>query len=288
MATPLILDDHNLEQIILKKSIERPHVTVVPSTRKFIAIKKTGKWTNQEDDTLKNFVTNYGEKQWKKSSVLISGRSAIQCFHRWSKILKPGLIKGPWTVEEDDILRGWVKKEGPQRWSQAATLIKGRSGKQCRERWFNTLDPDVRKGNWSQDEDKKIFHFYEKYGSSWSKIAKEISGRTENAIKNRFYSTTRKIISDRRKKAPVHKSLINSIKEEENELSQEKNPNNTLYQLLKCKTPDNSQIHPKSQFFNGNLKNKNSNNKNLVKEKNNAAELPDSQCENGMVHLIFN
>ena len=139
----------------------------------------------------------YSEKQWKKISEHIPGRTPIQCLHRWTKILKPGLVKGPWTQEEDQKLIAWVNKEGPGRWAQAASLIPGRSGKQCRERWFNNLNPDVKKGNWSIAEDELIFNLYQKYGSSWSKIAKYIPGRTENSIKNRFYSTLRKVTASK-------------------------------------------------------------------------------------------
>jgi len=125
----------------------------------------------------------------------VPGRTAIQCLHRWTKILKPGLIKGPWTLEQDKKLLEWVDREGPTQWSLCAEYIKGRSGKQCRERWFNTLNPNVKKGNWSPEEDFIIFESYRQIGSQWTKIAAKIPGRTENSIKNRFYSTLRRICS---------------------------------------------------------------------------------------------
>ena len=87
----------------------------------------------------------------------MEGRTAIQCLHRWTKILKPGLVKGPWTREEDQKLVDWVKTEGPTKWAQASLVIEGRSGKQCRERWFNNLSPQVKKGNWTVEEDDIIF-----------------------------------------------------------------------------------------------------------------------------------
>lgn len=161
--------------------------------------RKIGKWTQDEDELLRKYVPLFGEKQWRKISVHIPGRTSIQCLHRWTKILKPGLVKGPWTAEEDQKLITWVQTEGPTKWAQCANFINGRSGKQCRERWFNNLNPNVKKGNWAKEEDELIFELYKRYGSSWSKIAKYIPGRTENAIKNRFYSTLRKLASDKRK-----------------------------------------------------------------------------------------
>jgi len=176
--------------------------------------KKIGKWTAEEDDLLRKFVPLFGEKQWRKISQNIPGRTSIQCLHRWTKILKPGLVKGPWTAEEDQKLISWVNKEGPTKWAQCSNFIQGRSGKQCRERWFNNLNPDVKKGNWTKEEDELIFDLYQKHGSSWSKIAKFIPGRTENAIKNRFYSTLRKLAADKKKGKEDTKDDV-SIKEAE-------------------------------------------------------------------------
>jgi hypothetical protein len=55
------------------------------------------------------------------------------------------------------ILQGWVLREGPYKWAQAAKLIAGRTGKQCRERWINILNPQVKKGDWTTEEDKMLF-----------------------------------------------------------------------------------------------------------------------------------
>jgi hypothetical protein len=144
-------------------------------------------------------VNTHGTKNWKKISDNLNSRNPVQCLHRWTKILKPGLKKGPWTIEEDRSLLEWIKAEGPCKWSQCADFIQGRSGKQCRERWFNTLNPNVKKGGWTAEEDYAIFKNFAQSGSKWSKIAEYLPGRTENSIKNRFYSTLRRIASDSKK-----------------------------------------------------------------------------------------
>lgn len=200
--------------------------------------RKTGKWTSEEDDLLRKFVPLFGEKQWRKISENIPGRSSIQCLHRWTKILKPGLVKGRWTAEEDQKLVTWVKTEGASKWAQCANFIKGRSGKQCRERWFNNLNPDVKKGNWSKEEDELIFQLYQKYGSSWSKVAKFLPGRTENAIKNRFYSTLRRLAADK-KKGKGENDDETEVKLEDNvklEMPVSVAGQNKLYALLNEKT----------------------------------------------------
>ena len=156
-----------------------------------------GKWTDHEDQLLKLAIREYGEKQWRLIAEKVYGRSPIQCLHRWSKILKPGLVKGPWSAHEDLLLKQWVDTQGPQKWSLCAKNIIGRSGKQCRERWFNILNPDVRKGEWKQEEDALIFQMFQTCGPKWTMIAGYLEGRTENSIKNRFYSTIRKMKSQR-------------------------------------------------------------------------------------------
>eukprot|EP00357_Protocruzia_adherens_P031818 CAMPEP_0115004196 /NCGR_PEP_ID=MMETSP0216-20121206/19055_1 /TAXON_ID=223996 /ORGANISM="Protocruzia adherens, Strain Boccale" /LENGTH=584 /DNA_ID=CAMNT_0002370131 /DNA_START=68 /DNA_END=1822 /DNA_ORIENTATION=- len=161
---------------------------------------KKGKWSPQEDAILREVVPYYGAKHWKKIAEHVEGRNAIQCLHRWTKILQPGLVKGPWTVEEDKKLIEWVKREGPHKWSQCSQYIPGRNGKQCRDRWYNNLNPEIKKGGWNQEEDNLIFQLYHKFGSQWSKIATFFNGRTENAIKNRFYSTLRRISNEKAKK----------------------------------------------------------------------------------------
>lgn len=161
--------------------------------------RRVGKWSEEEDKILTELVEKFGGKNWKKISQFIPGRNSIQCLHRWTKILQPGLIKGPWTIEEDRRLLEWVRKQGPTKWTNCAHYIKGRNGKQCRERWFHTLNPKIVKGNWTCEEDFKIFILYKIFGGKWAKISAFMTGRTENAIKNRFYSTLRRKAAEKLK-----------------------------------------------------------------------------------------
>lgn len=115
-----------------------------------------GKWTAAEDELLKNAVSDYGGRNWKKISECLDGRTDVQCLHRWQKVLRPGLIKGPWTKEEDDKVVELVAKFGVKSWSHIARELKGRLGKQCRERWYNHLSPDINKAPWTLEEDTII------------------------------------------------------------------------------------------------------------------------------------
>ena len=108
---------------------------------------------------------------------------------------EPELKKGPWSEQEDQLLKKWVKMNGPCNWTKCSDFIKGRSGKQCREHWNNSLDPQLTKGQWTSEEDLLIMVFYKKYGGSWKRIIPIFEKRTENSIKNRFFSQLRKIAS---------------------------------------------------------------------------------------------
>lgn len=80
-----------------------------------------------------------------------------------------------------------VKKYG-KNWKTIAKHMGTKTGKQIRERYINTLDEMIKKEPWSQAEDFKLIELYARLGSKWTEIGKELAGRPENSIKNRFHS----------------------------------------------------------------------------------------------------
>ncbi|CAI9761597.1 unnamed protein product [Fraxinus pennsylvanica] len=95
------------------------------------------------------------------------------------------LKKGPWTSAEDAILIEYVTKHGEGNWN-AVQKHSGlaRCGKSCRLRWANHLRPDLKKGAFTPEEERRIIELHVKMGNKWARMAAELPGRTDNEIKN--------------------------------------------------------------------------------------------------------
>jgi hypothetical protein len=110
-------------------------------------------------------------------------------------IIKKNKKRMPWSEEEDKSIKSLVNKYGTTNWTLISNEMgQNRSGKQCRERWYNQLNPNVKKNNWTNEEENILFTKHMQLGNKWSDIASYLPGRTLNDIKNHFYSKLRKFI----------------------------------------------------------------------------------------------
>lgn len=103
------------------------------------------------------------------------------------------LRRGPWTLEEDNLLIHYITCNGEGRWNSLAKCAGlKRTGKSCRLRWLNYLKPDVKRGNLTPQEQLLILELHSKWGNRWSKIAQHLPGRTDNEIKNYWRTRVQK------------------------------------------------------------------------------------------------
>ena len=96
--------------------------------------------------------------------------------------------RGAWTQQEDDSLRAAVAQLGPRKWSDIAKFVPSRTPKQCRERWFDRLAPNLKRDPFDQREDALVIEKQKEYGNRWAAIAAFLPGRSAGAVKNRWYS----------------------------------------------------------------------------------------------------
>ncbi|KAK9672881.1 hypothetical protein RND81_12G131800 [Saponaria officinalis] len=133
---------------------------------------------------------------------------------------KVGLKRGPWTCEEDQILISFIQQYGHSNWralpKQAGLL---RCGKSCRLRWINYLRPDIKRGNFTREEEDTIIQLHEMMGNRWSAIAAKLPGRTDNEIKNVWHTHLKKRFN-KQNETPKSQGKVTKKQYSDNSISQ--------------------------------------------------------------------
>ncbi|KAI2801510.1 Myb- protein B [Blomia tropicalis] len=144
---------------------QRWHFTLDPKIIK-------GSWTPEEDENLRQMVKKYGSK-WSIIAQNMGNRTSLQCRRRWNcKLNKTNNneLKRDWTPEEDKKLLELVKEHGYNRKKISENMNK-RSYTDSLWRYNFHLNPNIRKGKWTPNEDKMLIELVEKFGTRWGKIA---------------------------------------------------------------------------------------------------------------------
>lgn len=161
-------------------------------------------WSKDDDIRLSDIMKKYkNPRDWEPIAKEHGcGKTAKECHERWIRYLKPGVRKGQWTDHEDAIVIEAVSSSSEQpftRWSDLAQRLPGRVGKQIRDRWVNHLNPNINHLPFSREDDMLLWDGHKKLGKRWVEISTKLfnSSRSENHIKNRWYSASfKKFISN--------------------------------------------------------------------------------------------
>eukprot|EP00904_Undaria_pinnatifida_P001339 jgi/Undpi1/11205/HiC_scaffold_30.g13503.m1 len=157
-------------------------------------------WTKEENEQLQEGMASLGgpgasftRNEWNAIAhdFLRDSRTGTQCATHWKMVLKPALLKGVWSTEEDAVIYDCVAR-GVSDWSEVAALLPKRKPKHCRERWNAHLDPTLETEGggagreWSAAEEARLVSGVEAHGTNWGLVARLVPGRSESMVQQHW------------------------------------------------------------------------------------------------------
>ncbi|KAJ6247000.1 snRNA-activating protein complex subunit 4 [Anaeramoeba flamelloides] len=208
-------------------------------------------------------VKKYNGKNWEKVSQYFLNKSRNKCLHRWKKVLHPSLKKGKWSKEEDEMLKKYQRKY-TNNWKIISKHLKNRTSKQCRERWKNSLDPNLKKGKWSEKEDQTLIEKHSEYAKENNN--NKLDMKTKKQRNKKINPDQDNFVTKKKCKLIPNKNYQKNNQQRENSLLIQ-HPKKSKKKNTDCLITNKKNSDFKARNLEV-LKNKNKN-KNIVKMKNN-------------------
>ncbi len=167
-----------------------PEQVSVPSIHgaEINSVKKSNKkWTDAENAQLSNYIKEYGE-DWKKIAENLPGTTPRQCKKHGISVLNPTIKYRKWTEEENEQLKNLVDQYG-ENWVKIAKEMLDRTDNQCNQHYKRTLNPAIKHGKWTKEEDEQLKSLVDQHGEKWAEIAKEMLDRTDMQCRHHYKRT---------------------------------------------------------------------------------------------------